>query len=452
MSSAAVFQRTVSVARKEVLHIFRDRQTLMMTMFFPIVELIMLGYAIDVNVRFIPTVALDQANTQESRQLLRDLENSDDFKFVGLVQSDAELKEAIVNGRARVGVKIPEDYSRRLQAGDTAQVQVLVDGSLSTTAGEAVNVSNAVALRDSLLRGARRQALPVDARPRVLFNPDTRSANFFIPGLMCVLCQFMAVTLSAGAIVREKEKGTLEQLFMTPVRPGELIVGKMLPYLILTTVEFCGIAFLMRVVFQVPINGPFWTLLVMTLPFILTMLAWGLWVSTARLDPRSRHANGDGHADAEHFPVRLRLPAGLDAAVLLVGRTDRADDLDDRRRPWRHPARGRLAGVVAARPGPQRHGGGRPRLQLPEIPEARDDVNSPRSQALLGTQVGEAFFVAPVEEPDAKQSLAEGVPKQSLGTRNEGTLPKGCFPCWHLRAVRKLFIPSAISPTSPCPR
>ncbi len=280
MSSAAVFQRTVSVARKEVLHIFRDRQTLMMTMFFPIVELIMLGYAIDVNVRFIPTVVLDQANTQESRQLLRDLENSDDFKFVGLVQSDAELKEAIVNGRVRVGVKIPEDYSRRLQAGDTAQVQVLVDGSLSTTAGEAVNVSNAVALRDSLLRALGGKALPVDARPRVLFNPDTRSANFFIPGLMCVLCQFMAVTLSAGAIVREKEKGTLEQLFMTPVRPGELIVGKMLPYLILTTVEFCGIAFLMRVVFQVPVNGPFWTLLVLTLPFILTMLAWGLWVST----------------------------------------------------------------------------------------------------------------------------------------------------------------------------
>ena len=280
MPFAASIQRTYSVAHKEVLHIFRDRQTLMMTMFFPIVEMIMLGYAIDTNVRFIPTVVLDQAHTQESRELLRSLENSEDFKIVGLVYSDPELSEAIVAGRARVAVKIPEDYSRRLQAGETAQVQILVDGSISSVAGEAVNVGNAIALRDSLIRALGDKALAVDSRPRILFNPDTRSANFFIPGLMVVLCQFMAVTLSAGAIVREKEKGTLEQLFMTPVRPGELIVGKMLPYLVLTLTEFCGIAFLMRLVFQVPINGPFLVLLTMTLPFILTMLAWGLWVST----------------------------------------------------------------------------------------------------------------------------------------------------------------------------
>src|SRR5581483_2164529 len=139
---------------------------------------------------------------------------------------------------------------------------------------------NAIALQESLKAVLGGGTPPIETRPRVLFNPDTRSPNFFIPGLLVVLCQMMAVTLSAGAIVREKEKGTLEQLFMTPVRPGELIVGKMLPYLVLTTVEFCGIAFLMRVVFHVPINGPCWTLLILTLPFILTMLAWGLWVAT----------------------------------------------------------------------------------------------------------------------------------------------------------------------------
>ena len=280
MSLAASLQRTYSVARKEVLHILRDRQTLIMTLFFPILEMVMLGYAIDTNVRNIPTVVLDQARTQESRNLLRSLENSEDFKVVGVVYSDAELTEAIVAGRARVAVKVPENYSRRLEAGDTAQVQVLVDGSDSGVAGEAVNTGNAVALRDSLRRGLGDKPLAIDARPRVLFNPDTRSANFFLPGLMIVLCQLMAVTLAAGAIVREKEKGTLEQLFMTPVRPGELIVGKLLPYLALTVAEFCTIAAGMRWVFQVPINGAFWTLLVMTLPFILTMLAWGLWVST----------------------------------------------------------------------------------------------------------------------------------------------------------------------------
>jgi ABC-2 type transport system permease protein len=122
--------------------------------------------------------------------------------------------------------------------------------------------------------------MPVEARPRVLFNPDSRSANFFIPGLMVILCQMMAIMLSANAIVREKEKGTLEQLFMTPVRPGELVLGKLLPYLALTLSEFCGIALLMRSVFAVPIRGDFLTLLALVLPFLLTMLGWGLWIST----------------------------------------------------------------------------------------------------------------------------------------------------------------------------
>jgi ABC-2 type transport system permease protein len=280
MPMATSLQRTASVARKEVIHILRDRQTLFMTLFFPVVELIMLGYAIDTNVRHIPTAVLDQARTQESRALLRKFENSEDFDVVAVIDTDAELSEAIVAGRARVGIKIPENYSRQLEAGQTAQVQVLVDGTVSSVAAEAVNVGNALALRDSLDRALGGRALQVDARPRVLFNPDMRSPNFFIPGLMVVLCQMMAVTLSANAIVREKEKGTLEQLFMTPVRPAELVLGKLLPYLVLTFAEFCGIATLMRYLFAVPIHGQFVTLLVITFPFVLTMLGWGLWVST----------------------------------------------------------------------------------------------------------------------------------------------------------------------------
>jgi ABC-2 type transport system permease protein len=204
-----------------------------------------------------------------------------------VVSSEREVYEAIVRGDARVGIKIPEHYSRRLQdprrlrEGDQpAQIQILVDGTVSSVAGEAVNVGNALALREALYQVLGDRPLPVEARPVVLFNPDTRSPNFFIPGLMVVLCQMMAITLSANAIVREKEKGTLEQLFMTPVRSGELILGKMAPYLVLTFAEFCAIAFLMRTLFDVPIHGHFTTLLALTLPFVLTMLAWGLWVST----------------------------------------------------------------------------------------------------------------------------------------------------------------------------
>jgi ABC-2 type transport system permease protein len=239
----------------------------------------MLGYAIDTNVRHIRTVVYDACQTQESRAFLRTFETSDDFDVVELVYRDDDLTNRIVAGSARVGVKIPEDFSRRLEAGQTAEVLVLVDGSESTAAGTALNVSNAIALEYSLKMGLGDKPLPIDARPRILFNPDTRSANYFIPGLMVVLCQMMASMLTANSVVREKENGTLEQLFMTPVRPGELMVGKLAPYLILAFIEFLTIALFMRVVFLVPINGNFLTLLVICLPFILATLGIGLLIS-----------------------------------------------------------------------------------------------------------------------------------------------------------------------------
>jgi ABC-2 type transport system permease protein len=278
-------QRAISVARKEVLHILRDPQTLFFTMFVPLLELFLFGYAIDTNVRFVRTIIYDQAGTQESRQLLQRFENSTDFKLVARAYSDTELNQAIVAGRAHVGIKIPQDYSQKLLAGQTAQLLVLVDGTESSVAAEAINVGNALALRESLERALGDKALPVEARPRVLFNPDTRSANFFIPGLMVVLCQIMATMLAANAVVREKELGTLQQLYMTPVRRGELIVGKMAPYLVLTLAEFCLIAFLMRTVFQVPIAGFFLTLLFVAVPFVLTMIGVGLLIS-ARVETR----------------------------------------------------------------------------------------------------------------------------------------------------------------------
>src|SRR5262245_6793515 len=203
--------------------------TLFATLFVPILQMFLLGFAIDTNVRHVHTVIYDQAGTQESRTLLQRFETSDDFTIIARVFSDEELHQALVAGKARVGIKIPQDYSRRLEAGETAQLLVVVDGTVSSIAGEAVNVSNGLALRESLERALGDRRLPVEVRPQVLFNPDTRSPNFFLPGLVVVLCQMMATMLAANAIVREKENGTLEQLYMTPVRPGELVLGKMLP-------------------------------------------------------------------------------------------------------------------------------------------------------------------------------------------------------------------------------
>lgn len=274
------WQRMFSVARKESLHILRDPATLFFALFIPLIELFMLGYAIETNVRDIPTVVLDQAKTKDTENFLRAMENSTTYKIVAMVQSEQTLNYYLTAGKARVGIWIPHNFSRRLESGDRAQILVLVDGSVSSIAGEGLSVANMLALRESLGRTLGEKPLPVDISPQIQYNPDTRSANFFIPGLVVVMCQMMAIMLSANAIVREKELGTLEQLFMTPVRAGELILGKLIPYLVLTVVEFCVIIFLMMIMFNVPLHGNFLTLMALALPFIFCFLGLGLFVST----------------------------------------------------------------------------------------------------------------------------------------------------------------------------
>jgi len=272
------------VLRKEAIHIRRDPMALFFTVLIPVIQLFLLGYAINTNVRNVKTVVFDEARTQESRRLLERFANSGDFHLIAFVGSDEAMNSEIVAGRARVGIKIPPDYSRRLLAGDTAQFLVLVDGSDSMVAGETSNVANALTLDESLERllvaSNGRASLPVEVRRKILFNPDSRSPNFFIPGLIVVLLQMMTTLLTAFAIVRERERGTIEQLYMTPVRPLGLMVGKMVPYAVVGFTELCVVLAIMRWIFAVPINGSLLLLLLLTTPFILTMLGVGLLIST----------------------------------------------------------------------------------------------------------------------------------------------------------------------------
>jgi ABC-2 type transport system permease protein len=281
---SAPFAGMIPVLKKEAIHLRRDPMALFFTVFIPVLQLLLLGYAINTNVRRIPTVLYDEAKTQESRRLIDRFVNSDDFRIVYDARSDEEVNREIVAGRAKVGLKIPPDYSRRLLAGETAGILVLVDGSDSSVAGEASNVANAIALQESLDRVLSfanvRAQLPVEARRKVLFNPDSRSPNFLLPGMIVVLLQMMTVTLTAFAIVRERERGTLEQLFMTPVRPLGLMIGKVVPYAVVSFAELCVVLLLMRVAFRVPIRGNVLLLLALALPFILTMLGLGLLIST----------------------------------------------------------------------------------------------------------------------------------------------------------------------------
>lgn len=278
------FNGLIPVLRKEAIHISRDRMALFFTVIMPMIQMFMIGFAINTNVRRIPTAVYDAAQTQESRRLLDRFVNSDDFKIVTYVFSEEELNREVIAGRAKVGIKIPPDYSRRLLAGQTASYLVLVDGSDSSVAGEALNVSNAIALRESLERNlsvtSARQTLPIESRPKILFNPDSKSANFLIPGMIAVLMQMMTVLMTAITIVRERERGTLDQLYMTPVKPLGLMIGKVVPYAVVAYAELLILLSFMRWAFGVPIRGSIPLLMLLVAPFILTMLGFGLLVST----------------------------------------------------------------------------------------------------------------------------------------------------------------------------
>ena len=192
------------------------------------------------------------------------------------------MTDAIVSGKFRVGIKIPVDYSDKLLHGMSAQVLVLIDGSDSSVAGQAINVSTSIGLEESLKRalGDNVAAFSVDMRPKILFNPDSRSPNFFLPGLTAVLLLNVTTFLTAFSIVREKERGTLEQLFVTPVRPMGLLLGKLLPYLTIGFFELCMILTFMRFVFRVPIHGSVPLLILLSIPYLFVSLSLGILISS----------------------------------------------------------------------------------------------------------------------------------------------------------------------------
>ncbi|HEV8524619.1 MAG TPA: ABC transporter permease [Terriglobales bacterium] len=275
------FRGLGAVLYKEVIHVKRDKTAIFFALLIPVAQMIILGFGIDTNVRQIKTVVLDQDGRRQSRELIDRLRNTDTFRIVGHVNSDRELNEAIIGGKARVGVKIPVDYSDTLLKHGNAQVLVLIDGSDSSVAGQALNVSTAIGLDESLRRVlSAGEELPVEMRPKLLFNPDSRSPNFFLPGLTAVLLLSVTTFLTAFSIVREKEKGTLEQLFVTPVRPMGLLLGKILPYFGIGFTALCVILLLMRTVFRVPIHGHVVLLLLLSLPYLFVSLSFGTLIST----------------------------------------------------------------------------------------------------------------------------------------------------------------------------
>jgi ABC-2 type transport system permease protein len=281
----AMFKGFGSVFYKEIIQISRDPITLVLMLVVPMMQLLIFGYAINTDVRDVKTAVYNLDVGRESRELLDAFENTDYFHIIEYVASDDELNNAIISGRVKVGIKIPPEYSGRLASNRQATVLVLIDGSDSSIASQSLQVSSQVGLTESMERlagelEARMGGLPVDVRPKMLFNPDSRSANFMVPGLIAIILQMITTMLTAFSVVRERERGTLEQLLVTPVRPFGLMLGKLVPYALIGIFETVSVLAVMRLVFDVPINGSVTLLLSLSVIFLFTALAIGLLIST----------------------------------------------------------------------------------------------------------------------------------------------------------------------------
>jgi ABC-2 type transport system permease protein len=271
-----------AVLRKEAMQMIRDRGTLQFALLVPALQLVLFGL-IDTNVKHVPTAVFDQSRTQESRQLVNEFVNTGLFDVVDSVNSRDALRERIVAGRASVGVEIPPDYGRKRLKRKPADVLVLIDGSDSSISSQALGAANGVALARSLAdlgAGASFDNMSIRVHPLLLFNPDSRSANLLIPGLVGILLTFSGTLLAAFAIVREKERGTLEQLMVTPASPVAVVLGKLIPYLVLAFLQLILILVLMTMVFRVPVHGSVPLLFALSIVYLFALLALGLLVSS----------------------------------------------------------------------------------------------------------------------------------------------------------------------------
>jgi ABC-2 type transport system permease protein len=279
----------LAILKKEFLQIRRDPRMLPILFISPILQLLLLGYAVNLDVRDIPTVVCDQDHTPQSRAYLEAFFQSGYFSRRGDVPRVGDVDEPLDRGAAAMALIVPRGFGERLLAGRGASVQVIADGteSQSTTIGlnYAAMITSRYAqglLAETLLRmrGAGLRSVLIEPEVRVFFNPDLKSRNFMVPGVLGLILMVMTMMLASMGIVREKETGTLEQLIVTPIRPGQLILGKLLPFLVIGAIDVVLVTALAVSVFQVPFRGGIFQLAVLSLLFMLTTLGLGLLIST----------------------------------------------------------------------------------------------------------------------------------------------------------------------------
>ncbi len=282
-------RRAWAVARKEALHILRDVRSLVLALALPFLLLLLFGYALTLDVDRIPTVVVDHDRSQLSREVIARFEGS---RYFEVLQSGGDYPAIVGNidrDRAQLGVVIPQDYSRDLLSGKEAAVQLLFDGSNSNTASIALGYATALLQAHALeiiggemnRRGAGRLQVPLEGRLRIWYNSDLKSRNYIVPGLIAVILTIIASLLTSLTIAREWEMGTMEQLLSTPVRPAEIVLGKMSAFFVLGLLDMV-IALAAGVwIFRVPLRGSVVLLFASSCVFLLGALFWGIFLSAA---------------------------------------------------------------------------------------------------------------------------------------------------------------------------
>ena len=283
-------RRFRALIKKELTHMIRDPRTLIFIFIMPILQLVLLGYANTTDIKNIPTVIFDQDNSQASRALLDSFQSTGYFSFNYSVYSQTEVNNLIGGGEAKVGIVIPPNFGEDLTSGKGSQALVLIDGSDPTVASAALSAAElagqahgvSIKAQQLSLQGASigGGANPVDVRTNVLYNPDLLGAYSIVPGLIALILFQTATSLTALAIVRERERGTMEQLIVTPIRSWELILAKITPYILVSFADTLLILVLGTLVFGVPIRGSLILLFAMTGLYLLPTLGYGLVIST----------------------------------------------------------------------------------------------------------------------------------------------------------------------------
>jgi ABC-2 type transport system permease protein len=281
--------RLTALIRKEFIQILRDPRTLALVLVMPIMQLLLLGYAATNDVRNVPLVVYDQDRGPAARELLDAYRAADYFLIAFDVDSEDALRQSIDNGQARVGLIIPADYTQQIKSNGSASVMFILDGSDPTVAATALSAAQLIGqqhatqiLADRLERRAQTASLqpPVVVHTQVWYNPDMISAYYMIPGVIGMILFALTSILTATAVVRERERGTIEQLIVTPIRPWELVVGKLLPYVILAFLNVLEVLAIGHWWFGVPVRGNLALILGLSGLFLVSSLGIGLFAST----------------------------------------------------------------------------------------------------------------------------------------------------------------------------